>query len=130
MVEPTGFEPVTSCLQGRRSAKNELRPQINNYQREEISSSLPGTCMTAVIALVDNLRVLSLIHPQLAGVCDGILTRMPLGTSFLSRRVYETKVRLSPRILNFTTAATTALRLMLVHSNPDLTSSRFRPYCE
>ncbi len=43
------------------------------------------------------MKVLSLIRPQLASVCDGNLTRKSISdTSFLSRRVYFS---FSPRIL-------------------------------
>lgn len=80
MVDHIGFEPI--CYPVCQTGGHPKQPHSpnDNYQREEIASSLPVTCMTAVIALVDNLTVLSLIRRQLASVCDGSLTRKSLRT--------------------------------------------------
>ena len=41
MVEPTGIEPVTSCLQGRCSTKIELRPHIFVFVCPKRQASFP-----------------------------------------------------------------------------------------
>lgn len=51
MAIPTGFEPVTSDVTGRRS--DQLNYETISNQWEEISSSLSLSRITAVIALID-----------------------------------------------------------------------------
>ena len=49
MVEDTGLEPVTFCLQGRRSPNDELIPQMERRTGiEPVTSGLASRCSTSV----------------------------------------------------------------------------------